>query len=87
MVVIVIVVVVVVVVVPCRSVPACLEKSKTAKDFDASPAARAAQVIWYEENASYDGLAVGRGAREFLVNSFDPWLLQGSLFFFTLVFL
>jgi hypothetical protein len=42
-------------------VPSCLEKSKTAKEFDASPAARAAQVIWYEEHASYDGLAVGWG--------------------------
>ena len=41
-------------------VPKCLEDSRTAKEFDASPAARAAQVSWYEERASYDGLAVGR---------------------------
>lgn len=29
-------------------VPACLEKSRTAREFDASPAARAKQVVWYE---------------------------------------
>uniref|UniRef100_A0A7S0SFP9 Apple domain-containing protein n=1 Tax=Mantoniella antarctica TaxID=81844 RepID=A0A7S0SFP9_9CHLO len=38
-----------------------MEKSRTAIEFDASSAARAAQVVWYEERASFDGLAVGWG--------------------------
>ena len=41
--------------------PECLETSRTNREFDASPAARAALVAWYEPHASYDGLAVRWG--------------------------
>ena len=41
--------------------PKCLETSRTNREFDASPAARAALVAWYEPHASYDGLAVRWG--------------------------
>jgi hypothetical protein len=41
--------------------PACLEESATAKQFDHSEAARLGQVVWLEEHASYDGLAVAWG--------------------------
>lgn len=39
----------------------CLEASVTARQFNASEAARLAQVVWAERNASYDGLAVAWG--------------------------
>ena len=41
--------------------PKCLETSRTNREFDASPAARAELVAWYEPHASYDGLAVRWG--------------------------
>ena len=42
-------------------VPDCLVKSRTNVEFDRSEAARSEQVAWYEEHASYDGLAVAWG--------------------------
>ena len=41
--------------------PSCLERSATATQFDAAEAARMALVVWAEEGASYDGLAVAWG--------------------------
>jgi len=41
--------------------PDCLERSATAKDFDHAEDARLRQVVWAEEHASYDGLAVAWG--------------------------
>jgi hypothetical protein len=41
--------------------PACLERSRTAREFDRSENARMEQVTWAEKGASYDGLAVGWG--------------------------
>jgi len=41
--------------------PSCLERSATAAQFDAAEAARLALVVWVEEGASYDGLAVAWG--------------------------
>lgn len=41
--------------------PACLEASATAQQFNHSEAARMAQTVWFEEHASYDGLAVAWG--------------------------
>jgi hypothetical protein len=40
---------------------ACLESSRTAREFDRSEAGRLAQVVWAEKGASYDGLAVAWG--------------------------
>ena len=42
-------------------VPECLVKSRTNVEYDRSETARMSQVAWYEEHASYDGLAVAWG--------------------------
>ena len=42
-------------------VPECLLKSRTNVEYDRSETARMSQVAWYEEHASYDGLAVAWG--------------------------